>query len=50
VSLARKGENLANVFRVLRDDHDLGKQTVGTRVGGVADEVDGPGENPVLPK
>jgi hypothetical protein len=25
VSLARKGENLANVFRVLRDDDNFGK-------------------------
>ena len=50
VSLARKGENLANVFGVLRDDDDLGKQTVGTRVGGVADEVDGSCKNPVGPE
>ena len=50
VSLARKGENLANVFRVLRDDDDFGKQTIGTRVSGVADEVDGSCKNPVEPK
>ena len=44
---AARGEDLRDVVRVARHHDRLREQPVGARVGGVADQVDDPGEDPI---